>query len=408
MNGVRLVLAHWRARPLRLALALLLVALGCATLAFALRVQQQAEARIERQLAGVDLLVGAKGSPMQIMLAGLFHLDVPTGNIALAEARALARHPMVAAAVPLALGDSVGGHRIVGSEPGYLDLYGAVLAQGRLWRQPLEAVPGAQAARRLGLAPGARFVGVHGLADSGHAHDAHPYTVVGVLAPCGCVLDGLVLTGLESVWKVHEDQHVDAADPLAAADRAVLEAEREVTLLLLRYRTPLAAAVLPRLVNARPGLQAASPAFESARLMKLAGVGVDLLAGFGAVVLLLAALALFVGLQQALDERRAELALLRLLGARPARLARLLAGEALALGLIGALAGLLAARGLTALLIWWSERSGRPPLGLDAAAPLASEAWVLAGGLLLALLAAAWPLVRVLRLDVTEALAERG
>ncbi len=162
-------------------------------------------------------MVGAKGSPLQLILSTVFHADVPTGNIDLAQAQAIARNPMIASAIPLALGDSYRGHRIVGTETSYLDLYGAKLAQGALFADEMEAVVGAEVARRHGLAVGASLTGAHGLAAAGPAHEAHPYRVVGILAPSGTVVDRLVLTSVESVWHVHEEHATaEARDHRAA------------------------------------------------------------------------------------------------------------------------------------------------------------------------------------------------
>ena len=204
----------WRylwSRPLATALNLLLLTLGLAAITLVLLVATQIDRAFERDLRGIDLVVGAKGSPLQLILAGVFHIDVPTGNIPLAEVQRLQAHPMVEQVIPLSLGDSYLGHRIVGTEPAYVAHYAATPAHGRLWQQPMEAVLGASAAQALAQGGqgdarllGAQFVGSHGLGGGGHAHGDHPYTVTGVLAPCGCVLDRLILTGTESVWQVHE------------------------------------------------------------------------------------------------------------------------------------------------------------------------------------------------------------
>ncbi|GKT25931.1 hypothetical protein AVHM3334_19525 [Acidovorax sp. SUPP3334] len=291
-----------------------------------LLVSRQIDDAFERDVQGIDLVVGAKGSPLQLILAGVFHIDVPPGNIALADFEALARQPLVAEAIPLSLGDSFAGYRIVGTTPQYPAHYGAALAQGRLWQQPMEAVLGAAVARAMASASqdaapgqgdallGRRFVGSHGLAGGGHAHGAHPYTVAGVLAPCGCVLDRLVLTATESVWKVHESAQADDPDDLEA-----LRQEREVTLALVRYRSPLAAVTLPRTINANTPMQAAAPAVEVTRLLRLLGVGADVLQAFGAVLLGVAALSVFIALWNAVRERRADLAMLRMLGTSRAR-----------------------------------------------------------------------------------------
>jgi hypothetical protein len=268
MNLLQLAWRLLVAQPLTLALSVLVLALGWAAVGFVMLTSDQIEGRVQRDLAGIDLVVGAKGSPMQIMLSGVFHLDVPTGNIPLATWQTLRDQPLVAEVWPLSLGDSLQGWRIVGSTPQYLDLFGARLREGARWTGPMQAVLGSEVARATGLKVGDRFAGNHGLGGSGDAHGDSPFEVVGVLERGGSVLDRLVLTDLTSVWQVHETLH-----EVDEEDRATLEAERQVTMLLVRYRSPLGAAMLPRWVNAQEGLQSAAPALESARLLRMLGGG---------------------------------------------------------------------------------------------------------------------------------------
>jgi putative ABC transport system permease protein len=397
MNLARLAWHFLWARPLVAALNLALLALGVAAMGFVISTSEQIERAVQRDLAGIDLVVGAKGSPLQLILAGVFHLDVPSGNIPLSALQAVRAHPMVARAVPLALGDSLRGYRIVGTTPDYLQMYGATLADGQAWSGPLQAVLGAEVAQATGLAPGASFAGVHGLGLDGEAHGDTPYRVTGRLARCGCVLDRLVLTGVESVWAVHEN-----ALAVDDEDRRLLAAEREITLMLVSYRSPLAAVSLPRWVNAQDGLQSAAPALESARLLRMVGVGTDVLRGFGAVLLLVAALSVFIALYHAVREREADLAMLRMLGAPPRRVAALVAGEALWLAALGLALGLGLGQGLTHLLglLLRMQRS----LSLTGAWWSADLVWLAAGSMGLALLAAALPAWRAYRLDVTQLL----
>ena len=230
MNLPGISFAYLRARPLATALNLLLLALGIATITVLLLATAQLEERMGRDARGIDLVAGAKGSPMQLVLSSVFHLDAPTGNIALDDALALSRHPAVKKAIPLALGDSFQGHRIVGTNHAYPAHYGARIASGRLWSAPMEAVLGSEVAAGARLAVGATFTGAHGLAAGGDGHDEEPFKVVGVLAPTGSVLDRLVLTSVESVWEIHE--HGGKPSP-----------RREITALLIQYATPLAAAI---------------------------------------------------------------------------------------------------------------------------------------------------------------------
>jgi putative ABC transport system permease protein len=392
----------WRylwARPLATVLNLLLLSLGLAAITLLLLVRVQIDRAFERDLAGIDAVVGAKGSPLQLILSGVFHLDVPTGNIPLAEAQALAQDARVAQLIPLSLGDSYRGFRIVGTTRDYPAHYAAELAQGAWWQAPMEAVLGAQVARSTGLAVGGQFAGAHGLGAGGEEHGDEPYRVSGVLAPCGCVLDRLVLTSSESVWRVHE------GEPEDEAERQALEDSREITLALVRYRSPLAAVTFPRYVNSATAMQAAAPALEITRLLRMVGVGTDVLRGFAAVLLLTAGLSVFIALWSAVRERRADLALLRMLGAPPRRVAGLLLAEALWLAALATLLGLAAGHGLTGLLGWMLENDQSVPLrGLIW---LAEELWVPALALTVAALASALPVLAAYRSSAVSLLNER-
>ena len=348
MSAWRLAWTYLWARPLTAALNLVLLTLGLTVVGFVLQAQSQVQRALQRDLAGIDLVVGAKGSPMQLILAGVYHLDVPPGNIALEAVQRLQKHPQVDSLIPLSLGDNLDGFRMVGTTPDYIRHYSAQLAQGVVWSTPMQAVLGAEAASVTGLGVGSGFYGAHGLGSGGAVHEEAAYRVVGVLAPCDCVLDRLVLTDTESVWKVHDDMH-GAAD-MDAQDLAALQADREVTMALIRYNTPLAAVTLPREVNATDGLQAAAPAMEITRLLSMLGVGTRAVQWLGGVLLLVAALSVLVALWQALRERRTDIALMRLLGVSPQRLAGLLFAEALWLAVLSLVAAVALSWGLTALL----------------------------------------------------------
>lgn len=402
MNLLSLSWRYLWARPLASALNLLLLSLGLASVAFVLLAQDRIERAFERDLQGIDLVVGAKGSPLQLILAGVFHIDVPPGNVALTEVQALARHPQVAQVIPLSLGDSLQAFRIVGTTPDYVSHFGADLAQGSLWSAPLQAVLGNQVAQVTGLAVGQTFAGAHGLGGGGHLHTDAPYTVTGILRPCACVLDRLVLTDTASVWAVHEGLAPGEFEGLSAADRVAIEAEREVTLALVRYRTPMAAVSLPRLVNTTTRMQAAAPALEITRLLSMVGTGTRVLQSMGAVLLGVAGLSVFIALWNAVRERRADIAMLRLLGTPPRRVGALLLCEALWLAVLAAVLGLLLAQGLSVLAgQWWVAGQG---LAIDSGQwPVALWAVpLLAGGV--ALLAAAVPAISAYRVDVMSLL----
>ena len=384
-------LAYLRARPLSTALNLLLLALGIAMITVLLLVTAQLEERMGRDARGIDMVAGAKGSPMQLVLSAVFHLDAPTGNIPLDDALALSRHPAVKKAIALALGDSYQGFRIVGTSKDYPAHYDARLDEGRLWNEPMEAVLGAEVAAKSRLGVGASFAGAHGLAAGGKAHEEEPFKVVGVLALNGTVLDRLVLTSIESVWEVHEHGGRPSG-------------RREITALLIQYASPLAAATLPRQVNASASLQAASPAYESARLFRMIGVGVDVMRAFGLVLVLAAGLSVFIALLNALEERRYDLAVMRMLGASRGKLMGLMLLEGIVLALLGGIAGMALGHLCTEALGAALKAAQQTKLTGWAWNP--QEPWLLVLAVAVGIAAALLPAWRAYRADVALVLAE--
>jgi putative ABC transport system permease protein len=411
VNLATLAFAYARRRPLATFLNVLLLAVGVATITLVLLVTGELEERMQREAAGIDLVVGAKGSPLSIVLAGVYHADVPPGNIPLAAVEELARDPLVREVIPLALGDSYQGYRIVGTVPALVAHYGARLQAGTLWSAPLDAVLGSEVARRSGLAVGGSFTGSHGLAEGGADHGEVAYRVVGLLAPTGAVIDRLVLTGIDSVWAVHDAHgHAEAHDEEGGAGATADAGEggarpaREVTLALVKYKSPLAAASLPRAINSQTVLQAAAPAYESARLFSVFGVGVEVVRGFALLLIGASALGLFVALTQALDERRRDLAIMRALGASRARIVGVLLLESAGLTALALAIGLATAHAVAATLgVWLPEAAA---LAAGAARWRAQELWVVVLALGTGIIAAALPAWRAYRLDVAAILSE--
>lgn len=400
--------ASIRRKPLGWAFHVLSLALGVAVVVALFAIDRGLETRFDRDLAGIDLVVSGKGSPLQIILSSVFQIDQPTGNIPIATLARLKRNMLVKDAVPVSLGDNLAGFRIVGTSPDYAGLYGATLDHGTWWTQPLEAVLGADVAQASGLKVGDRFVGEHGLARGGERHVATPYRVVGILKPTGAVIDRVVLTDTASVWKVHEHENAEHAAAVASesaapeAPDAYPAVGREVTAILIRYRSVMGALMIPRLLKHDADAQTAVPALELNRLNTLLGTGTDVLRGFGIGLLALSALGFFVALVGAVRERQRELALLRALGGSPGLLLRLVLVEALLLGLVGGLVGLALGRAAAAVAAHAVAGNGGPALALP---PLGVvDAAVVLAAVLLALLAAIVPAITAYRLRPAQVL----
>lgn len=415
MNLWLLVWSYLRARPLNTALNILLLGLGIAVVSILIMVNHQLREKISANARGIDLVVGAKGSPMQLILCNIFHADFPTGNIPLYEAERIARNRLVRDAIPLALGDSYQGFRIVGTTSGYPDLYEAKLSSGLWWKEPLEVTLGARAAEMLELSAGGRFVSNHGLSAQGHAHADSEFIVTGVMEETGSVLDNLVLTSIESVWRVH-GSHVAAAPAKGEGDERVasrlvpsvhaMDSSLEITSLLIRYRSAMGAIQLPRWVNSQSSLQAASPAFEIARLFSIMGVGVDIIRGFAFILIFISGLSIFIALYNSLKERKYDLAIMRSMGASKSRIFVSVLMEGAVLTFVGTCVGLAIAHG--ALLGAGSFLEEARSTGITALVFYAEEGIILAGSLLLGIACAALPAWQAYRTDISRVLAGNG
>lgn len=411
MNSLSLSFSYLRHQWLRTFLNILTFASGIAVIVALLLINAQLNNEFSKNLRGIDLVVGGKGSPMQLILSSVFHLDIPTGNIPLKEARRLTHHPLVKSAIPVALGDNVKGFRIVGTTPAYAEHYQATLQTGgRFWQQEMEAVLGAQVAAQNHLKLGDQFVGSHGLSEDGEAHEAFPYTVVGILAPTGSVLDRLALTGIESVWHIHDhhDEHEhdeEAHEHEHEHEHEETQGEKEITSLLIAYKTPMAAAILPREINHSTSMQAASPAFEVARLTNFMGTGAQTLKSFGWYLIALAGFGIFVALYNAMNERRYDLALMRSFGASPARLFGLVLTESLILSMSGAVLGVVLGHGFVGCAGAWLADSKH--IEVTGLLFLPQEGWLLLASVVVGVLAALLPAVRVYRIDIFKTLVLR-
>lgn len=418
MTLAGLSFAYLRDRALNTGLNILLLALGVATLVILLLFSAQLEGRFEKDAEGIDMVVGAKGSPLQLILSSIYHVDVPTGNIPLGALTMLRKQPTVAEVIPLALGDSFRSFRIVGTEPAYPALYNARLADGRMFAKPFEAVIGSEVATRTGATIGQRFVGSHGMGDGekAHKHEEAPFIVSGRLQPTGTVIDRLILTPLESVWDVHgithddhdEAGHHDEAEhdhEDHARDAGVQgQLEPEVTALLVRFASPLAAVQLPNFINRQTELQAAVPAVEVSRLLALVGIGIDAVRAFAVLLMLTAGLSIFVALLTALRQREGDMAMLRVIGASRSAIVGQIIAEGLILASAGALLGIVLGHAVIGVAAASFEELRQ--MGLSALHFERAELWIVLAALAIGAVAALIPAMRVFNADIAETLAE--
>ncbi len=390
MGPIALAFAYLRDRALTAGLNVTLMALGVATAAGLLLVSHQTEARLDRDAAGLDMVVGAKGSPLQLILSAIYHADVPVGNVPLSAVERIRSDRFVEQAIPVALGDSFRGFRIVGATHDYPALYGADVAEGRLWDGALEATFGATVARRVGVAVGDRFVPSHGMGEGGASHDHALIEIVGVFEPTGSVLDRLVLTDIETVWVAHGQSAEMPVDEL------------EVTAILTSFRSPLAAATLRQSIDEETQMMTASVPQELARLRVLIGAGLDAMQAFAWILIAAAGAGVFVTLFAAMRERAADIALMRVMGATQVRVFTQVLVEALVTAVLGVVIGLALAH--AGVEIFGRAAGQARDAAITGMAIAPGEAFVALAAVFVALLAAALPAVVAYRVDLMRTL----
>ncbi len=441
MNLLKLSWKYLTFRPLSTALNVFLLALGLAIITVLLLMQDQLENKMTKDAAGIDLVVGAKGSPLQLVLSSVYHIDFPTGNIPMDEAQKLSRNRLVKQTIPMALGDNYNGYRIIGTNHDYLKLYEATPAQGVLWDHPFELVLGAEVAAKTGLTIGDTFSGSHGISVGSHDHDEHDYRVTGILEPKGNVVDRLIVTSIESVWFTHDEetdgdlQEPAATDSSSQADGQMEEEHghgedtgkshgdhakfhlpvaktgfpqtdepREITTLLVQYRNPMAAVQLPRMINSGTSMQAASPSFEMSRLFELLGVGISLLRGLAVVLIAIAGLGIFIALYNSLKERKYDLAILRAIGASRFQLLQLIFVEGIILTFLGAVLGILLGHTFLSVLI--AENSDGVMASLESWIFLKEELWIVAYALGVGVIASVIPAISAYQTSIAKQLTK--
>ena len=312
-------------------MSILLMILGVTIITLSVLVNQITKNTFTKNNPNLDVVVGAKGSPLQLVLSSIHHIDIPTGNISYKNAKKIMKHPAIKFGVPISLGDNFQNYRIVGTNKKFLKLYDAELEIGSIWEKPMQSVIGSNVANFTKLKIDKFFVGSHGLIDTGDIHSEQPYKVVGILKKTGTILDNLIITSLDSVWNLHSNQN----DILKNTDSL------EVTALLLKYKNKTSVFSFPRLINKNTSMQAASPNLEISKLFKLTGGAHKIINYLSIIIVSLSFAGILFTLLNNINERKYDLAILRTLGFTRERIFSIILIEGMTISILGSFIGLI-------------------------------------------------------------------
>ena len=312
-------------------MSILLMILGVTIITLSVLVNQITKNTFTKNNPNLDVVVGAKGSPLQLVLSSIHHIDIPTGNISYKNAKKIMKHPAIKFGVPISLGDNFQNYRIIGTDKKFLKLYDAELEIGSMWEKPMQSVIGSNVANFTKLKIDKFFVGSHGLIDTGDIHSEQPYKVVGILKKTGTILDNLIITSLDSVWNLHSNQN----DILKNTDSL------EVTALLLKYKNKTSVFSFPRVINKNTSMQAASPNLEISKLFKLTGGAHKIINYLSIIIVSLSFAGILFTLLNNINERKYDLAILRTLGFTRERIFSIILIEGMTISILGSFIGLI-------------------------------------------------------------------
>jgi putative ABC transport system permease protein len=411
VNIFKLSLKNIFNKPLSSTISLALLILGIGIISLLLQLNTLIKDQMDNNLKGIDMVVGAKGSPLQLILSSVYHIDSPTGNISLEEAEKISKNRMVGSSIKLLYGDNFKGYRIVGAEKKFIELYNGKIKKGKNLSKPFEVLVGSKVYSKLKIDIGDDLISSHGLRETGESHDDQSFKVVGLLEPSNSVIDQLIITLPQSVWDVHgnhdhdeEHEHDHEKEHEHDHDEEHQHDDREITAMLIKFKSPMNIIQFPRQINETTNLQAAVPSYEISRLFKLFGFGIETLSYLAYLIIIVSGFSLFINLFNSMRERKYEMALIRTLGASRLQLSTMIIFESIILTISGFILGLLFSRFGVMFVSSLMEESIN--YNLSSFKILNEEYWLLLLSVIIGLMASLIPAVQVYKMNISKILAD--
>ena len=430
MNIFKLSIKNIISKPLSSLLSLTLLVFGIGIISLLLQLNSLIKTQMDNNLKGIDMVVGAKGSPLQLILSAVYHIDSPTGNISVEDAKKIKNNRMVGSSIDLLYGDNYKGYRIVGTDDEFLDLYDAKIKDGRKWEDPFEVVVGSKIHSKFDLKLDDELMSSHGLRETGEAHGDQLFKIVGLLEPSNSVIDQLIVTSPESIWDLHAEhdhsgeehddehdhehdhehddehdhEHDDEHDHEHDDEHDHEHDDEEITAMLIKFQNPMNIIQFPRQINEETNLQAAVPSYEISRLFKLFGFGIETLTYLAYLIIIVSAFSLFINLFNSMRDRKYEMALIRTLGSSRRQLSFMIIFESLILTTVGFLIGLLVSRLGVMFVSSLMEESLN--YNLNSFGILNEELWLLILSIFIGLISSIIPAIQVYNLNISEVLGD--
>ena len=283
------------------------------------------------------------------------------------------------------------------AEKKFIDLYKGVIKEGKEWKNSYEVLVGSKVHKKLKINIGDELVSSHGLRETGESHDDKSFKVVGILKPSNSVMDQLIITSPQSVWSIHDNHdHQEGDDHL--------HNDKEITAMLIKFKSPMNIIQFPRQINENTNLQAAVPSYEISRLFKLFGFGIETLSYLAYIIIIVSGFSLFINLFNSMSERKYEMALIRTLGASRFQLSTMIIFESLMLTISGFILGMLFSRFGVMFVSSLMEESLN--YSINSFRILSEEYWLLGLSVLIGFISSTIPALQVYNMNISKILAD--
>jgi putative ABC transport system permease protein len=339
-------------------LTIMTVAISVILLMGVERIRTQAKSSFANTVSGTDLIVGGRSGQVNLLLYSVFRIGNATNNIDWKSYQEFSQHKSVKWAIPISLGDSHKGFRVMGTNQSYFEhfRYGSkqplTFTQGKEFKGLFETVLGSDVAKKLGYHIGSEIIIAHGISDVGFSrHDNLPFKVVGILAPTGTPVDKTVHVSLQAIEAIHvgweSGAHLGNAPEQSELEHRDFE-PKQITAMMIGLKSKIQTFALQRQINEyrKEPLSAIMPGVALHELWGMMSVAEQALMAVSIFVVVAGLLGMLSSLLTSLQERRREMSILRAMGARPKHVFSLLVSEASVLTLLGITVGLVGLYGL--------------------------------------------------------------
>ena len=442
MNLFKLSYRNIIGRPLSTILSVILLATGLSTAIILELTDHQLTKNIENTGKDIKLVVGSKGSRIDLILSSVFQIGNPTGNINYGFYQLLKQNRIIKEMIPISMGDSYKRVRIVGTNQDYIQLYNGKIESGQFFSKPLEANIGSNVAKKLNLQVGSEFIGGHGMEDEVlHHHDDFKYKVVGVLQKNGSVLDNIILTPIETVWIMHAGHNEDSEYTIGHSKKTKAKEEghlhhdhedshnhhdhevhnhkelsvgeilstikpkdKEVTAILFPKLEGSAHVGVLNNANNQPGMMAVDPAPEIALLKSKLSPFISIVVGIAYLITIIAMFSVFIGLLNSLSARKYEIALMRVMGASRFKVLASILFEGLFLSILGFILSLVLSHiGMEIVASWMEYEYQYEFSGLIFLSEEFNYLWI---ALSIGFISALYPAFRAYKTDIAKTLSK--